>query len=188
MTTPADPAAIDLEELQARRKPFDGQLSVADTDRLIAAVEALRKRVAELEDKLVVERAMVAMHKAAEDRAVHFSEAAEARVVELAGGLEVVWHLIEGAEFDDINDDDDLVAGTIQAPQASPIRTLLAGASAQALERANLGKALITASDAVIDTGRRLRSDPGSHERALANLCNVMGQISALDELGKEGT
>ena len=51
---------------------------------------------------------------------------------------------------------------------------------------ANLGKELITASDGVIDSGRRMRSDPGSHELALANLCAVMAGLAKLDALGKE--
>ncbi len=50
--TPA-PGAIDLEAIAARRKPiteYHGDLTYADVDNLIAAVEALRARVAELED------------------------------------------------------------------------------------------------------------------------------------------
>ena len=59
---------------------------------------------------------------------------------------------------------------------------------AEVTERAKLGKALIKASDRAIDTGCRMRSDPGTHELALANVCAVLGQIAKLDALGKEGT
>jgi hypothetical protein len=38
-----------LEEIEAHRKLFDGQLSIIDIDRLIAVVEALWERVLELE-------------------------------------------------------------------------------------------------------------------------------------------
>ena len=41
---------------------------------------------------------------------------------------------------------------------------------------------LITASDRVIDTGRRLRSDPGNHELALAGLSSVMARIAAFEQ------
>ena len=36
------------------------------------------------------------------------------------------------------------------------------------------------AADAVIETGRRLRSDPGSHELALAALCAALGALAEL--------
>ncbi len=45
-----DPTAIDLEALEKRRKPLEnyhGDLTIADVNDLIAAVEALRERVAE---------------------------------------------------------------------------------------------------------------------------------------------
>ena len=37
---------------------------------------------------------------------------------------------------------------------------------------------LISAAELAISTGRRLRSDPGTHELSLAMLCNVMGRIA----------
>lgn len=43
---------------------------------------------------------------------------------------------------------------------------------------------LLTAADMVIITGARMRSDPGTHEHALAVLCGVMGFIA---EKRKEG-
>ncbi|KKL63705.1 hypothetical protein LCGC14_2172440, partial [marine sediment metagenome] len=91
------PALVDLEKRNCRGGFGTEELDefipgwrdeLSKTVQLLRRVEAAEARVVELEDKLVVERAMVAMHKAAEDRAVHFSEAAEARVVELAGALE----------------------------------------------------------------------------------------------------
>jgi hypothetical protein len=42
----------------------------------------------------------------------------------------------------------------------------------------NLVEELIEACDTVIETGRRIRSDPGTHEKALASLCNVMARIA----------
>lgn len=47
-----DPTAIDLDELQKMRRSVSGQLSTANIDRLIAAVEALREQVTYLEHKL----------------------------------------------------------------------------------------------------------------------------------------
>ncbi len=81
MTTPVDPGAIDLEaekvelELQQDDLPCDTLDRIAA---LIAAVEALRKRVAELESN---RQFPVAMHF--RNRA----EAAEARVEKLEGAL-----------------------------------------------------------------------------------------------------
>lgn len=37
---------------------------------------------------------------------------------------------------------------------------------------------LVASADACILTGRRLRSDPGTHELSLAALCNVLGRIA----------
>jgi hypothetical protein len=42
----------------------------------------------------------------------------------------------------------------------------------------NLVEELIEACDTVIETGQRIRSDPGTHERALAAVCNVMARIA----------
>ena len=41
---------------------------------------------------------------------------------------------------------------------------------------------LLTAADLVTVSGRRLRSDPGTHELFLASLCNVLGRISELNQ------
>ena len=58
-----DRAAFDLDELQARRKPFDGQLSVKNIDRLFVAVEA----TAAERDRLVkVNEGLVAVIRAAQ--------------------------------------------------------------------------------------------------------------------------
>ena len=51
----ADPGAIDLEPIAAKRKPIaehHGDLTSADVDDLIAAIEALRERVMELEAQI----------------------------------------------------------------------------------------------------------------------------------------
>ena len=47
---------------------------------------------------------------------------------ETTAELERVWDQIVAAEFDDINDDDDLVLVTITAPQARAIRSALSRA------------------------------------------------------------
>ncbi len=102
-----DPAAVDLEEIEARRKPFDGQLSVGDVDKLIAAVEALRKRVAELEG--------------------HWKRSltVEAHAVELAGVLEAQCILIESNP----------TLSACASSTLEPSRTALATLPAEALER-----------------------------------------------------
>lgn len=46
----------------------------------------------------------------------------------------------------------------------------------------HLVEGLIVASDRVIDTGRRLRSDPGNHELALGGLCSVMARIAVFEQ------
>ena len=43
----------------------------------------------------------------------------------------------------------------------------------------NLMEELIETCDTVIETGQRIRSDPGTHEKALAALCNVMARLAA---------
>jgi predicted house-cleaning NTP pyrophosphatase (Maf/HAM1 superfamily) len=43
----------------------------------------------------------------------------------------------------------------------------------------NLTEELIETCDTVIETGQRIRSDPGTHEKALAALCNVMARLAA---------
>ena len=190
-TTPADPAAIDLEELQARRKPFDGQLSVADTDRLIAAVEALRARIkiikgnleseaffwkeqAEAAEARVAELEVFTGHlRASRDHAVQANEAAEARVAELAGALEP---LIDDDECrldhsgfcqTHTNELDD---GRCAMAVAN---TVLAATPAEALERAR-------AKDAVI-TEYRKYVDGGYYGSAALDAA-----LMALDALGKE--
>lgn len=144
-----------------------------------AIVEALRARVLveTIQSTKALEQALKQKNRA---------EAAEAREAALAGALEP---LIDDDECrldhsgfcqTHTNELDDGRCAMVAA------RAVLAATPADAMERANLGKALIKASDAVIDTGRRVRSDPGSHELALANLCAVMGRIATLDALGKE--
>ena len=84
--TPADPAAIDLDVIRRRYCTGDsfqgGSICVGDISGLIAAVEALRARVAELE-------VFTGHLRASRDHAVQANEAAEARVVDsYAAGLE----------------------------------------------------------------------------------------------------
>ena len=118
-TSTADPAAVDLEAIQERRKPtteyhgdltyYHGDLTYSDVDDLIAAVEALQERVAnfggvesirfiprgvEVNGKEFVPANELENCQEARERAVRAhtkawtgAEAAEARVVELAGAL-----------------------------------------------------------------------------------------------------
>ena len=55
LPTPPDPAAIDLDKIKKHKRPMHTSfepygLPAADIDTLIAAVEALQARVAELEN------------------------------------------------------------------------------------------------------------------------------------------
>ncbi len=156
------PDAIDLDELRNHYGPSFGTGSTADLAVLADEIEALRARMAaeqELKQGYYDEGAKGWLR----------ARAAEARVVELVGTLEMIAGIQQPA--------DNLMSNIDIA------RHVLSATPAEALERANLGKELITASDAVIDSGRRMRSDPGSHEFALANLCAVMGRLAYLDTL-----
>ena len=205
-----EPGAIDLDALRAHYQLASG-VPHSEFLALIAAVEALRARVETA--RLEVEQchakstcccgdymkqhtgydghSPVAMYDYALDGAVTRAEAAEARVAELTGAL---MQSIEdcsvcdgtGKRFMSWRKEHEPEITEEECPRCKPWRTVLAAMPAQALERANLGKALITASDAVIDTGPRIRSDPVSHEFALAKLCDVMGQIAEIDAAGKE--
>ena len=173
--------AIDLEVIRKRYCTGDdfqgGSICVGDINGLIATVETLRERVVELQKttddwieagKLRGERA---------DQAEARMEAAKARVL----GLEVALEFVVNMEGQDGMTDALFAEKTLALAQAA-----LAAMPAETMERASLLKARDAASDAVIDTGQRLRSDPGSHELALANLSNVMEKLaSAPDRKGE---
>ncbi len=72
-TTPADPGAIDLEAIR------ESEPSIGNERKLIAAVEALRERVAELEAQLSDVKLLAACKRVV---------TAEMRVTELEGILE----------------------------------------------------------------------------------------------------
>ena len=122
----------------------------------------------------------VSMYDYVLDGAETRAHAAETRGASLAGALEACekW-IVEELEAEGVASEE--YETVINA------RAALAATPAEVMERAKLGKALIQASDAVIDSGRRLRSGPVSHELTLADLCAVVGQIAKLDALGKEG-
>lgn len=134
---------IDLDQVREVLHEHEADLPgpvLRVTHNLIAAVGALRERGVELEDKLSVERAMVNMHKAAEDRAVHISEAAEARGVELWNALDFMVTQVEDAW------DPDGLPMTVA-------RGALATTPAQAMERDRLEA--ILAARSVIDTAEK---------------------------------
>ncbi len=124
-----EPGAIDLDELQARRKPFDGQLSVADTDRLIAAIVALRARVAELE-------VFTGHLRASRDHAVQANEAAEACVAELAGALGVITDAYVSFSQDVEKNGGYGLCNREGSKEVITARTVLAAMPAEALARA----------------------------------------------------
>ncbi len=100
-TVRAAELAIALEELIARTDlHFDGPLRSCDWKEYADARDVLARQPA-----AVLERA----------------RARDDAVIELLA----IRHLIEGAEFEDISDDDDLVVVTIEAPQARRINTAL---------------------------------------------------------------
>lgn len=145
--TPANPAAIDLDEIKGEMSFLEGNQfrdALALLNTLIAAVEALQDICASLEIDL--------KNSGSDNDDLRLEkEAAEAREVALARVLEVIWQLIEDAEFDDINDDDDLVVITIQAPQARHIRTALAATSEDVIERARAIKIVTAAAKRYLD-------------------------------------
>jgi hypothetical protein len=173
----ANPIANDLEVIRKRYCTGDsfqgGSICVGDINGLIVEVEALREQVTELEsdNAAAIKWQQFYMKKA---------EATQAHATELAVALEAVRQTCLFA------DDDAGPIGVTTDPHISEalfknICTVLATLPAEALEGARLMGEIIKASDAVIDSGARLRSDPGNHELALANLCGVMGQLAKLD-------
>ena len=155
----------------------------SDFQALLATVETLRARVAKLEQCIKDDSAL---YIASTDKLRDQAAAVAAREAALAGVLET---LIDDDEcrFDHsgfcqthTNQLDD---GRCAMAVAIAV---LAAMPTEALERAKLGKELIRVSDAVIDSGRRLRSEPGAHELMLASLCCVMRGLAKLDTLGKE--
>ena len=194
MTIPADkldqasavePGAIDLERVkqgQSVLKVCGHPLSEhPDIDALIAAVEALRESVAALEDKLVVERAMVTMHKAAEDRAVYFSEAAEARVVELAGTLDGLIDVVDAfnkyLQIGRRTAFDDKYARALERARAA-----LAAMPAKALERARAVERMVKAARFFMEDGVA-EDSPDLNKVAWQTLDEA---LTALDALGEE--
>ncbi len=161
MTTPADRAAIDLEATR-----------IVNSLRILATTVELEAKKWEHTDTM---NEIVQLALARDSEGVR-ANVAEACVVELAGALAFY------ADHKNYIDPHNMAwVPEITYDGGEKARAVLSATPAEAMERANLGKELITASDAVIDSGRRMRSDPGSHEFALANLCAVMGRLAELD-------
>lgn len=172
---------------------------------LIAEVEALRKRVAELTG----ERDLAFAHDSqdyptasayeavckARAKWQGRAEAAEARVAELEPIVKdgvrraencMNWQSYAVEQAGALEKTIQLLDEGMGLKAYQLIKETAVATPEEVMERAKIQRALIKVSDAVIDSGRRLRSDPGSHELALANLCAVMGELARLDAL-KEG-
>ena len=142
---PADPAAIDLEVLEDRAH-YGTHQHAQDIHRLIAAVEALRERVAGLESTTNdwIEAGILRGHRA--DQAEAKTEAAEARVAALARALErAARALQETADW--LADEPEPHMGTVHGIRndASAARTVLADTPTEALERARAVENCISA-------------------------------------------
>ncbi len=107
--------------------------------------------------------------------ALERSRAVEAREAALAGLVDALLQ----------NEPDDMAADgiTVLDVWRKEARTVLAVTPAQAQERARAVTALIAVADVVIDSGARLRSEPGTHELMLASLCSVMADLARLDAM-----
>ena len=168
-TTPADPAVIDLDVIRRRYCTGDsfqgGSICVGDISGLIAAVEALRARVAELE-------VFTGHLRASRDHAVQANEAAEAREVELAGALSELldahWPLVEDSDHED--------------PVCAKARKILAGTSAEVLERARARGAVLKAARFFMEDGIA-EDSPDLNRVAWQALDEALAK---LDALGKE--
>ena len=192
-----DRTAFNLGAIKARQHDISANSYQLrdDKNKLIAAVEALREDVAGYKSLFDMaqkrERPWIEAWRKATgkhgtlpdygkllawicDRA----EAGQAREAELAGALGGLLDSVEAH-----NEANDRIMVDPHAITAA--EDALAATPTEALERANLGKELIKVSDAVIDSGRRLRSDPGTHQLMLASLCCVMGNLAKLDALAK---
>lgn len=193
-----------IAEVEALRNDRDSWKTVADSyeaDRLEqkGEIEALRERVAELEGVLSTEEILT-------DEYVGRAKAAEARFAEQATNLTSISILNAGLRTDlkaaeargaALAGVLEGLLGRLDSHFGGPLRNMdwreqeyaragLAATPADALERARAVTALIEVADAVIDSGARLRSDPGTHELMLASLCSVMADLAKLDTLGKE--
>jgi len=181
--TPADPGAIDLEPIKRRNNPLSDLsvdiVSLEDAGNLIAAVEALRERVADLMEQNTTVRRRNGEYAQAMADANEKVEAVEAREAALAGALRGLLGRLDSHFGGPLRNMD--------WKEQEYARNVLAATPADAMERARAVTALIEVADAVIDSGARLRSDPGTHELMLASLCSVMADLAKLDALGKEG-
>ncbi len=150
---PVDPGDIDLEAIKAQMP------SCGSTRELIAAVEALRERVAELEDGWDI------WCKTAEQQA-EMRKAAEARVVKVVGALRSLY--VETGKLD---------KGTPAFRDAwLQARTVLAAAPAE--EEANAALRSYYISEMMADA-------PPTGGRA-ASLKEIGAFLAKLDGLGKE--
>ena len=136
MSTPADPDAIDLERIKVHHA-LPSTVPNATIDSLIAAVEALRGRV--LVETL---QATKALERALEQK--NRAEAAEARVVELAGAL----GRIENEEWDDMEPLHEKSARKLA-------HTVLATIPAEALERTKAVEECVAILRSLVDLSRR---------------------------------
>ena len=183
MTTPADkpddasavePGAIDFDDAAVSLEAVKIRRHVADIDGLrelidilIAAVEALRERVAELEGEIeqAIKWQQFYMNKA---------EAAEARVVELAAALA---HLLEFADS----------TGQGCAKQVENARAVLAATPARAPERA---RAVEEVRQFIDDFESQFvcwdMMSLREHDEAVQHFLERASELTKLDALGKE--
>ena len=171
MTTPADPGAIDGLPCECRFYSIEGAIRAgSETDELVdpdepirecALHKALRERVAELEPQVAdgVRRSLNCQEWQAR------AEAAEARVVELAGALEE-WGR-------PANNRDSKWWQTWEARR----RAVLSATPAKALERAR-------AVEEVVKWAGELRRELGTYRTHAYE--NIEKALAKLDALGKE--
>ncbi len=186
-----DGAALiaEVEALRKRVKLLENDQALGEQIilRLEPRAEAAEARVAELKEDLQFREERNSVAKETKQlRETIFGEMATAVEAEEARGVEVT-----GALKELLREHECLLISIGNANARVSIwhkkaRAAVRATSTEALERANLGKELIRVSDAVIDSGRRLRSDPGTHELMLASLCCVMKNLAKLDALGKQ--
>lgn len=200
--TPTDPSAIDLEAIQARRKPtteYHGDLTYVDVDALIAAVEALRERVAAQEnemdsllecwahihvqlekftgrkfDETELPRTVGGVLEVFENMEVR-AKTAEARVVELAGAL----------AFYRADDERAVMGGVLESVCDRPATATLAATPAEALERARAVSNFGTLTKLLLTRGH-LRLIPPSSGSGRKSIKEWREALAELDALGKE--
>lgn len=184
MTTPADPGAINLKVLKNRYETvpeiwMSRPHNFADICKLIAAIEALRERVAELEP---YEKSCLKVTDwcTKHDRSditsstelIEAIEAAEARGVELAGALNDIARGMCGNEVS-LDQAPDKFGSAMWEWSQKKARTTLAATPAQAMERAR-------AVETVAKEAKRYRDDR-SYGNGVLNIA-----LDKLDALGKE--